>query len=88
MIVLGAIAATWVDMRMYVPADQAVAPAGLTYPMIGTLDLSMELMMLNVASRVPPGVSMARISGLDDADAVATASLTASAVTDEIVPLT
>ncbi len=32
----GAIAATWVAIRMYVPAENALAPIGATYPMIGT----------------------------------------------------
>jgi len=43
---------------MNVPADAARAPGGDTYVIRGTRALSMRVVIFDVASRVPPGVSI------------------------------
>ena len=57
MLVPGAIAATWPDMVMNVPADAAIAPLGATYTITGTFADWMRWTMCSIDDCRPPGVS-------------------------------
>src|SRR6185436_18888106 len=56
-LVAGAIAATFVDNRMNVPADAARAPEGETYPITGTFAFRIACVIWRIDESSPPGVS-------------------------------
>ena len=58
MFVAGAMAATCPAIVMNIPADTARAPAGETYVMTGTRELSKRPVIRNVECARPPGVSI------------------------------
>ena len=61
--VAGAIAATWVAIKMNVPAEAARAPDGDTYPITGIVDAWMALMISRIEESSPPGVSIVEDRG-------------------------
>ena len=56
-LVAGAIAATFVDSRMNVPAEAARAPDGETYPITGTFAFKIACVICRIDESSPPGVS-------------------------------
>ena len=56
--VVGAMTATWLASRMYVPALSALAPAGVTKVATGIGELRISWTMSRIGFTRPPGVSM------------------------------